>query len=81
MGVWATRQRTVLRACAIAGDEVKLAELLGVPVQEVVDWVLGNVTVPTAQFLALVDIVLDDNRKGIELNRDFIQRVRERHQR
>jgi hypothetical protein len=81
MGVWATRQRTVLRACAIAGDEVKLAELLGVPVQEVVGWILGNVTVPTDQFLALVDIVLDDNRKGIELSRDFIQRVRERHQR
>jgi hypothetical protein len=50
-------------------------------VQEVVGWILGNVTVPTDQFLALVDIVLDDNRKGIELNRDFIQRVRERHQR
>ena len=81
MGVWATRQRTVLRACAIAGDEAKLAELLGVPVQEVVDWVLGSATVPTDQFLALVDIVLDDNRKGIELNRDFIQGLRERHQR
>jgi len=81
MGVWATRQRTVLRACAIAGDEVKLAELLGVPVQEVADWVLGNVTVPTGQFLALVDIVLDDNRKGIELNRDFIQSIRERYRR
>jgi hypothetical protein len=81
MGVWATRQRTVLRACAIAGDEVKLAKLLGVPVQEVVDWMIGNATVPTAHFLALVDIVLDDNRKGVELNRDFIQRVRERYQR
>ena len=79
MGVWATRRRTVLRACAIAGDEAALAQHLGVPVSLVVDWILGDVPVSTDEFLALVDLVLDDNRKTIELNRDFIQQVRERH--
>ena len=81
MGVWATRQRTVLRACAICGDEVKLARRLGVPVSRVVDWILGDVNVTAGEFLALVDLVLEDNRKLIELNQDFIRQVRGRHRR
>ena len=41
MGVWATRRRSVLRACALLGDEVALAKHLGVSVPQVVDWILG----------------------------------------
>jgi len=76
MGIGATRQRTVLRACAICGDEVALAQRLGVSVAKVVDWILGDVPVDSDSFLMLVDIVLQDNRKLIEANREFIARVR-----
>ena len=81
MGVWATRQRTVLRACAILGDEVALAKHLGVSVSQVVDWILGDVPVPTDNFLQLVDVVLDDNRKLIDLNRDFIEEMHKKYRR
>ena len=81
MGVWATRQRTVLRACEIAGDEVALAKRLDLPVSRIVDLILGDAAVTSDEFLALVDIVLADNRKLIETNRDFIERVRARHRR
>ena len=79
MGVWATRQRTVLRACSILGDEVAVAKHLGVPVSEVVNWMLGDVTVPTDNFLQLVDVVLDENRRVIEVNRDFIQEMHKKY--
>ena len=78
MGIWATRQRTVLRACAICGDEVALAHHVGVPVSRVVDWILGDAMITTDEFLLLVDIVLQDNRTLILSNRDFIARVRQR---
>ena len=81
MGVWATRQRSVLRACEILGDEVALARHLGIPVVEVVDWILGDVTVPAEHFLRVVDIILVDNRKLVEQNRDFIAEMRQKYRR
>ena len=81
MGVWATRQRTVLRACAILGDEMALARHLGVSVSQVVDWILGDVPVPTDNFLQLVDVVLDENRKLMETNRDFLEEIRKKYRR
>jgi hypothetical protein len=81
MGVWATRRRSVLRACALLGDETKLAQHLGVPVSQVVDWILGDVDVSTEHFLQLVDVVLNDNRKLIEHNRDFLEQVRRKYRR
>ena len=81
MGVWATRQSSVLRACALLGDEVELAKHLCVPVSQVVDWVLGDVTVPADYFLKIVDVVLDDNRKLIELNRNFLEEMHRKYRR
>lgn len=81
MGVWATRQSSVLRACALLGDEVELAKHLDIPVAQVVDWILGDVTVPTNYFLKIVDVVLDDNRKLIELNRNFLEEMHRKYRR
>lgn len=79
MGIWATRRRTVIKAVAICGDEVKLAQHLGVPVSRVVDLILGNETATADEFLVLVDLVLDDQRKTIETHRDWIEHIRQRY--
>jgi hypothetical protein len=42
---------------------------------------LGDVSVRTQNFLQLVDLVLDDNRKQIEINRDFVEQVRAKYER
>ena len=79
MGVWATRQRTVVRACAICGDEVALAKRLGFPVGKVVNWLLGDEPISTDEFLMLVDIVLDDNRKLVEQNQSRLAEIRQKY--
>jgi hypothetical protein len=64
---------------SICGDEVKLAQHMGIPVSRAVDLILGEDAATTDEFLALVDLVLEDNRRGIEIHKDWIERVRERH--
>jgi DNA-binding transcriptional regulator YdaS (Cro superfamily) len=79
MGTRDTYQRTLTRACLVAGDEAALARQLGVPVTSVVDWLLGDSEVPADVFLRAVDIVLTANRKQVEDNRAFLDQVRRRH--
>ena len=79
VGVWSTRRRTVIKAVHLCGDEVQLAKYLGIPVQRAVDPILGEEMCTPDEFLALVDLVLDDERKTIELNKDRIERIREKY--
>lgn len=58
MGSRETHHRTLLRACTIVGDESVLARHLGVPVEAVVQWLIGTAPIPIDTFLAAVDIVL-----------------------
>lgn len=51
------RQRTLLRALEIVGDERTLARKLQVPIAELRGWLRGSEAAPTAVFLAAVDIV------------------------
>jgi hypothetical protein len=51
------RQRTLLRALEIVGDEATLARKLQAPRVELRAWLHGTETPPTAAFLAAVDIV------------------------
>jgi DNA-binding transcriptional regulator YdaS (Cro superfamily) len=81
MGTRDTYQRTLTRACLVAGDETALARELGVPVTFVVDWLLGEREVPAEVFLRAVDIVLAANRKQVEDNRAFLERIKHRHRR
>lgn len=51
------RQRTLLRALEIVGDEATLARKLQVPMGDLRAWLGGTDVPPTAVFLAAVDIV------------------------
>jgi hypothetical protein len=86
MGTRDTYHRTVLQACALAGDEVALARLLRAPVSLVVDWILGDVSPPTDVFLRCVDILITDNqrrletqKRRIEATKEFLAAIRRRH--
>ena len=52
--------RTLVRACTLVGDETVLARHLDVPVEVVVQWLIGSAPIPVDKFLAAVDIVLAD---------------------
>lgn len=51
------RLRTLARAIAIAGDGAKLAAFLGLAASDVERWQRSDAQIPSAVFLALVDIV------------------------
>jgi DNA-binding transcriptional regulator YdaS (Cro superfamily) len=55
VGTRDTYQKTLLRACVLAGDETSLARQLGVPASTVIDWLLGDKPVPVETFLVAVD--------------------------
>jgi hypothetical protein len=78
MGTRDTYQKTLAKACIIAGDETVLAVKLGVPVADVVDWLLGDRPVPTDYFLKAVDIVLTETRQQVSETRVFLEQVRSR---
>jgi len=59
VGTRETYERTLVEACLIAGDEEALAKRLNIPVQKIVDWLLGA-PVPDKVFLRFVDLVLDE---------------------
>jgi hypothetical protein len=59
VGTRETYERTLVEACLIAGDEEALAKRLNIPVQQIVDWLLGA-PVPDKVFLRFVDLVLDE---------------------
>jgi hypothetical protein len=80
-GIWATRRRTVIKAVSICGDETLLAAQLGVPVSRGVNMILGESLPTTNEFLTLVDIVLEDHRKAIERNKDWVEDIRKRYSR
>ena len=79
MGMRDTYQKTLVRACLLAGDETALARRLGVPVPSVVDWLLGDKPVPTEVFLQATDIVLAAHKQQVQENRAFLEEVTRRH--
>ena len=79
MGTRDTYQKTLAQACIIAGDETKLAQALGVPVPQVVDWLLGERPVPAEYFLKATDIVLVESKRQVAETAAFLERVRARH--
>ena len=65
-------------ACAIAGDETKLAQELRVPVSRLVGWLLGDMEVPTDTFLKAVDIVLANTKVKITETRAMLEEIKRR---
>jgi hypothetical protein len=54
-------RRTLARAVEIAGTDEKLARFLRLPLAELQKWARGEAELPTAVFLALVDIVASNS--------------------
>ena len=79
MGTSHTYQRTLVRACMIAGGENELAKRLGVPVHAIVDWLLGDKPVPPDIFLRAVDLALTASKQHVEAVSEFLEQVRRRH--
>jgi DNA-binding transcriptional regulator YdaS (Cro superfamily) len=79
VGVSDSRQKTLLKACMIAGDEAALAARLGLPVGEVVNHLLGDKQVPTETFLKAVDIVLGHTGAEVREARKFLDALKRRH--
>src|SRR5438477_10655099 len=65
-------------ACAIAGDETKLAQELRVPVSRLVGWLLGDMEVPTDTFLKALDIVLANTKVKITETRAMLEEIKRR---
>jgi len=72
VGTRETYERTLVEACLIAGDEEALANRMNIPVQQIVDWLLGA-PVPDKVFLRFVDLVLDER---IAIRRQHVIDVR-----
>jgi len=79
-----TYRSTLLYACMIAGGEAKLAERLGVRVEEVVRWMFGKQEPPLAAFLVAVEIVLkeragtlEETREMLRVSKQMLERTRE----
>ena len=79
MDISDTRQKTLLKACMIVGDETALARKLGVPVSEVVDCMLGDKEMATSTFLKAVDIVLGKTGLEIREARKYLDALKRRH--
>jgi hypothetical protein len=78
VGTRDTYQRTLLKACIITGDETLLAEKLAVPVAFVIDWLLGNTSMPPEIFLRAVDIVLGCSQQQVQDTNALLERIRSR---
>lgn len=75
MGTRDIYQRTLARACVVAGDETALARKLGVPTERLVGWLLGDGALPTEIFLRAVDVVLTFSKEQVRQNRAFLERI------
>ena len=71
-----TYRNTLTYALAIAGNERKLAEQLGVKVQEVLNWTMGIEPVPTEVFLRAVDVVLAASADDIRHSREVLNKLK-----
>ena len=67
-----TYRSTLSYALSIAGSEQTLAEKLGVPTDQVVNWLYGVDEMPTETFLQTIDIVLNATRDEIARSRDIL---------
>jgi DNA-binding CsgD family transcriptional regulator len=76
MGTRDVYGRVLVQACLVAGDESALARRLGVPVETLVAWLLGEGKVPNHLFLRAVDVVLERSKDQVERNRALLERVR-----
>jgi len=79
MGSRRNCQRILLAACSIVGDEVALAARLHRPLSSTLDWLLGDVAVPTDVFLTAVDIVTEHNGRFIGDTSVYLREVRRRN--
>ena len=79
MGTRDTYQKTLLRACVLAGDETSLARRLGVPASTVIDWLLGDKPIPVETSLVAVDLALIKNKEHVIDVQKFLEEVRRRH--
>jgi len=78
MGTRDVYAKVLVQACLVAGDESALAAKLGVPVQTLVGWLLGEGKVPNGVFLRAVDLVLERSKEQAQGNRAFLEGVRTR---
>ena len=70
------KRRVLQRACEIAGSAAKLAERLDVEHHALEFWLSGRARPPERVFLAVVDIVLEDDlaRASQDRRRNVVQR-------
>ena len=78
MGTRDAYQKVVTHACIICGDETSFAKAIGAPVEEVVDWLLGERPVPPDHFLKAVDIVLAAHKQQVIDVKAFLEKMRSR---
>jgi hypothetical protein len=81
MGTRETYQKTLVQACAVAGDEGVLAKKLRIPVSVLVDYLLGERAVPADVFLKAADVVLGSTRKRNAESRALLEQIKRRHRR
>jgi DNA-binding CsgD family transcriptional regulator len=75
MGTRDIYQRTLVRACVVAGDETALAKKLGVPTERLLGWLLGDTALPIDVFLRALDIVLARSTEQVRRNHAFLERI------
>jgi DNA-binding CsgD family transcriptional regulator len=64
-----------VQACLAAGDEAALAKRLDVPLDTLIDWLLGKAKLPTHVFLRAIDMVLASSKERVRENRAFLERI------
>jgi DNA-binding NarL/FixJ family response regulator len=67
-----------VQACLAAGGEAALAKKLGVPLDALLDWLLGSAKLPAEVFLRAVDVVLARSKEQARTNRAFLERIQSR---
>jgi hypothetical protein len=79
MGTRDTYHRTLLTACNIMGDEAALAQALQLPVEEVVNYLVGDVPVPVQVFAEAINIVIRENNWYIADAGLLLEQIRTRN--
>ena len=76
MGTRDVYQRTLVRACAVVGDETALATKLGVPTERVIGWIVGDSVLPKDIFVRAVELLLTSSKEQVRRNRLFLESIR-----
>ena len=70
-----TYRNTLAYALAIAGGELELAELLGVRVPQLENWLNGVDDIPDRVFLAAVDVIVESSPEAIRRSRTLLPSI------